>query len=61
MKKILVIGSLNMDTVIETPRIPVPGDYGRKCEECSRRKRRESGLHHWKAGWGRKYDWRCRG
>ena len=26
MKKILVIGSLNMDTVIETPRIPVPGE-----------------------------------
>lgn len=26
MKKILVIGSLNMDTVIETPRIPAPGE-----------------------------------
>ena len=26
MKKILVVGSLNMDTVIETPRIPVPGE-----------------------------------
>lgn len=26
MKRILVIGSLNMDTVIETPRIPAPGE-----------------------------------
>lgn len=34
MKKILVIGSLNMDTVIETPRIPVPGEtiMGRSIE-----------------------------
>ena len=44
MKKILVVGSLNMDCVIETPHIPRAGETisGRKCCIYSRRKRSQS-------------------
>ena len=44
MKKIVVVGSLNMDCVVETPAMPKAGDSGKKRGPGAWRKRRESGI-----------------